>query len=218
MDTNNPFFIPFINCYRPQVNPNNPKNPKQFLTFSNWYPQPPFFNENSHAFDNFSENQPEPDVDVVSETQPEAQQTTLRRRHRRKEVPEKTTKPTITRWSEVEEVTLARAYIDVSKDLFVSNNQTSMGFWKRVRAQFFSEMGRDSYRRNDMISGKLRDLQRKVAKFNGVWIQHHNNGKSDEDDETVMNEALMTYVRENGSFSHIAAWQVVITCSDKDVM
>ncbi|KAL8224336.1 hypothetical protein R6Q57_019811, partial [Mikania cordata] len=65
-------------------------------------------------------------------------------------------------------------------------------------------MGRDSYRKTYMISGKWRDLQCIVAKFNGVWVQHQNNRKSGENDETVMNEALMTYARENGSFSHIA--------------
>ncbi|KAL8250711.1 hypothetical protein R6Q59_034404 [Mikania micrantha] len=106
MDPNNPYFNPFMNCYRPQLDPNNP-NPNQFLTFSNWYPQPPFFNQNSPAGDNVYENQPDPDVDVDPETQPDAQLASSRRRHRRKEVPEKTTKPTITRWSESEEVALA---------------------------------------------------------------------------------------------------------------
>ncbi|KAL8250694.1 hypothetical protein R6Q59_034387 [Mikania micrantha] len=66
-------------------------------------------------------------------------------------------------------------------------------------------MGRGFYRTNGMISGKWRDLQRKVAKFNGIWVQHHNNRKSGENDESVMNEALITYARENGSFPHIAA-------------
>ncbi|KAL8243191.1 hypothetical protein R6Q59_009449 [Mikania micrantha] len=66
-------------------------------------------------------------------------------------------------------------------------------------------MGRDSYWTNDMISGKWRDLQRKIVKFNGVWVQRHNNRKSGENDESVMNEALMAYARENGSFSHITA-------------
>ncbi|KAL8217678.1 hypothetical protein R6Q57_021051 [Mikania cordata] len=60
-----------------------------------------------------------------------------------------------------------------------------------------------------MISSKCRDLQRKVAKFNEVWIQHHKNRKSDENYETGMNEMMMNYARENGSFSHIAAWQVM---------
>ncbi|KAL8228950.1 hypothetical protein R6Q57_013850 [Mikania cordata] len=75
MDPNNPnkpYFNPFMNCYRPQLDPNN-SNPNQFVTFSNWYPQPPFFNQNSPAGDNVSENQPNPDVDVVPETQPYAQ-------------------------------------------------------------------------------------------------------------------------------------------------
>ncbi|KAL8229074.1 hypothetical protein R6Q57_013974 [Mikania cordata] len=66
--------------------------------------------------------------------------------HIRKEVPEKTTKSSITRWSEVEEVALARACIDVSEDPIVGNNQTSTEFSRRVRAQFFPAMGRDSYR------------------------------------------------------------------------
>ncbi|KAL8239166.1 hypothetical protein R6Q59_015733 [Mikania micrantha] len=76
------------------------------------------------------------------------------RRHRRKEVPEKTTKPTIIKWTESEEVALVRAYIDVSEDLIVGNNQMSSVFWSRVRDQFFSTMGRGSYRTNDMLSNK----------------------------------------------------------------
>ncbi|KAD5961458.1 hypothetical protein E3N88_12931 [Mikania micrantha] len=138
MDPNNPFFNPFMNCYRPQVDPNNPN---QFLTVSNWYPQPPFFNLNLPAFDNVFENQPEPDVDVVPETQLDAQPATSCRRHRQKEVPGKTTKPTIARWSKVEEMVLARAYIDVSEDPFVGNNQASTEFWKPVKF-------------HDMLSGK----------------------------------------------------------------
>ncbi|KAL8205220.1 hypothetical protein R6Q57_008771 [Mikania cordata] len=80
---NNPYFNSFMNCYRPQLDPNNP-NPNQFLTFSNWYPQPHFFNQNSPTDDNVSDNQQDPDVDVVLETQP-AQPASSRRRHRRKE-------------------------------------------------------------------------------------------------------------------------------------
>ncbi|KAL8214484.1 hypothetical protein R6Q57_003933 [Mikania cordata] len=70
-------------------------------------------------------------------------------------------------------------------------------------------MDRGDYRTNDMISGKWRDLQRKITKFNGIWVQHHNNHKSDENDESVMNEALMAYARENMSLAHIASWQVM---------
>ncbi|KAL8237835.1 hypothetical protein R6Q59_018916 [Mikania micrantha] len=74
---------------------------------------------------------------------------------------------------------------------------------------FFPAMDRGDYRMNDMISGKWRDLQRKVAKSNGFCVQHHNNRKSGENDESVMNEALMAYARENGPFAHIASWQVM---------
>ncbi|KAL8216499.1 hypothetical protein R6Q57_023336 [Mikania cordata] len=136
MDPKNLYFNPFMNYYRLQVDPNNPN---QFLTFSNWFPQQPFFDQNSPAFDNVSENKSEPNVDVVPKTQPDPQPASSRRRHRRKEVPEKTTKPSITRWSESEKVALARAYIDVSEDSFVGNNQTSTEFWRRVRAQFFRQ-------------------------------------------------------------------------------
>ncbi|KAL8217142.1 hypothetical protein R6Q57_023979 [Mikania cordata] len=79
---NNPYFNLFMNCYRPQLDP----NPNQFLTFSNWYPQPPFFNQNSPAGDNVSDNQHDPDVDVVPETQLDSQLASSRRRHRRKEL------------------------------------------------------------------------------------------------------------------------------------
>ncbi|KAL8199527.1 hypothetical protein R6Q57_013095 [Mikania cordata] len=54
-------------------------------------------------------------------------------------------------------------------------------------------MGRDSYWTNNKISSKWCDLQRKVAIFNDVWVQHHSNRKSGENGKTVINEALMTY-------------------------
>ncbi|KAL8189680.1 hypothetical protein R6Q57_029246 [Mikania cordata] len=184
-NSNNPYFNPFMNCYRPQLDPNNP-NPNQFLTFSNWYPQPPFFNQNSLVGDNVSENQPNPDVNVVPETQPDVQPASSRRRHRRKEVPGKTTKPTIIKWMESEEVALVRAYIDVSEYPIVGNNQTSSVFWSCDEQHAFRQMARD--------------LQRKVAKFNGIWAKHHNNRKSGENDDSVMNKSLMTYARENGPF------------------
>ncbi|KAL8233361.1 hypothetical protein R6Q59_019461 [Mikania micrantha] len=164
MDPNNLF----MNCYFRQGDTNNPNNLNPFITFSNWYPHKPFFNQHSPTFENVSESQPKPEVEVAPETQDDPQPATSRRRHRRKEVPEKTSKPTIIRWSEVEKVALARAYIDVSENSFVA-------------------IDCDSYRTNDMISGKWCNLQREVSKFNGVWIQHHNNRKSGENDETVMN-------------------------------
>ncbi|KAL8234200.1 hypothetical protein R6Q59_020300 [Mikania micrantha] len=37
----------------------------------------------------------------------------------------------------------------------------------------------------------------------------HNNRKSGPNDEMFKNEALMTYAKENGSFSHITVWQVL---------
>ncbi|KAL8252116.1 hypothetical protein R6Q59_035809 [Mikania micrantha] len=130
------------------------KQPRLVLTFANLYTQQPFFNQTSPTFENFSETQPEPDIEVVPKTQPDPQPATSRQRHRRKDVLGKTTKSTITRWTEVEELAQARANIDVSEDPFVGNNQTSTEFWKHVRAQFFATMGRDSYKTNDMISGK----------------------------------------------------------------
>ncbi|KAL8241241.1 hypothetical protein R6Q59_014596 [Mikania micrantha] len=68
-------------------------------------------------------------------------------------------------------------------------------------------MDRGSYQTNDMISKKWRDLQHIVAKFNRIWVQHHNNRKSVENDGTVMNVVLTTYAKENKPFSHITACQ-----------
>ncbi|KAL8217650.1 hypothetical protein R6Q57_021023 [Mikania cordata] len=123
---NNPYFNPFMNCYRTQLDPNNP-NPNQFLTFSNWYPQPSFFNQNSPVGDKVFENQPNPDVDVVPETQPDAQPASSRRRHRRKEVSGKTTKPTIIKWTESEELQTSKRTKTSSSGKYTTTQSDSTG-------------------------------------------------------------------------------------------
>ncbi|KAL8255274.1 hypothetical protein R6Q59_033495 [Mikania micrantha] len=128
MDPNNPFFNPFMNFYRPQVIPNNPNNPNQFLTFSNWYPQQPFLTKTHPPLTTFMRINRNPMLMWFQKHNP-----TRNRLHRvagtdERKCQKKKTKPSITRWSEVEEVALARAYIDVSEDPFVGNNQTSTEF------------------------------------------------------------------------------------------
>ncbi|KAL8189690.1 hypothetical protein R6Q57_029256, partial [Mikania cordata] len=76
--------------------------------------------------------------------------------------------------------------------LFVGNNQTSTKFWKRVRGQLISAMGRDSYWTNDMISDKFHDLQCKVAKFNG-WREQRNGHERGIDDLCSRKHVIFSY-------------------------
>ncbi|KAJ0462978.1 hypothetical protein HanHA300_Chr14g0510101 [Helianthus annuus] len=86
-----------------------------------------------------SQQQAEPDVNVVQETQPEPvpeKSKRGRRSHKKKEANKPRRKNTYLNWTKEEEYTLARSWLEVSEDPEIANFQTGHVFWDRVRASF----------------------------------------------------------------------------------
>ncbi|XP_021990663.1 uncharacterized protein LOC110887065 [Helianthus annuus] len=94
-------------------------------------------------------------------------------------------------WEPDEEYALTRAFIDVSEDPVIANNQSKFVFWSRIRELFFDLMGkRDEYRPPDSISGKWTDINKKCTNFQTVYQHTFAGWKSGSKDGDITQAAL----------------------------
>ncbi|KAJ0615977.1 hypothetical protein HanIR_Chr02g0085361 [Helianthus annuus] len=79
-------------------------------------------------------------------------------------------------------------------------------FWRWVIAHFIKLPG-SSDRNMDQMTSKWGDLNRKISKFNGCFIQVNRNPQSGASENTMMQSVIAEYRRtyKKRSFSHIAA-------------
>ncbi|KAL8252772.1 hypothetical protein R6Q59_036465 [Mikania micrantha] len=114
------------------------------------------------------------------------------------------------RWSDEEEVALARAWLTISENSDVGNAQKRDGFYKKV-TEHFHHLVKDRSRTVDQIYSKWNDMNASMKKLNGFYQQCSMNRKSGEGDEQVLKTAMKNYkilVKSKG-FDHIQAWDVV---------
>ncbi|KAJ0530817.1 putative glutathione transferase [Helianthus annuus] len=159
-----------------------------------------------------SQQQVEPDVDVVPETQPElvAEKSKRgRRSHKKKEANEPRRKNTYLNWTKEEEFTLARAWLDVSEDHEIANFQTGPVFWDRVRAFFYSTWGKGEHRDKDSISSKWTDINNKCHSFQEVYQRNYDNRPSGEGDVGVLTKSLEEYEKMKCPFPYYKCWDLL---------
>ncbi|XP_022015367.1 glutathione S-transferase T3-like [Helianthus annuus] len=157
--------------------------------------------------------------DVVPETQPEVPDTQpetqkgkgkAKRAHKKKVETNTRTKKNVQTWEPEEEYALTRAFIDVSEDPVIANNQSKTVFWNRIRELFFELMGRgEEYRLPDSISGKWSDINKKCTNFQTVYQRLYSGWKSGSSDEDITQEALVEYTNANGHFPYMKCWQIL---------
>ncbi|KAM0018177.1 putative glutathione transferase [Helianthus debilis subsp. tardiflorus] len=159
----------------------------------------------------------EPDVvpgtqPEVPDTQPETQKGKgkAKRAHKKKVETNTRAKKNVITWEPEEEYALTRAFIDVSEDPVISNNQSKTVFWNRIRELFFELMGRgEEYRLPDSISGKWTDINKKCTNFQTVYQRLYSGWKSGSSDEDITQEALVEYTQANGHFPYMKCWQIL---------
>ncbi|XP_021990973.1 uncharacterized protein LOC110887708 [Helianthus annuus] len=157
--------------------------------------------------------------DVVPETQPEVPDTQpetqkgkgkAKRAHKKKVETNTRAKKNVITWEPEEEYALTRAFIDVSEDPVISNNQSKTVFWNRIRELFFDLMGRgEEYRLPDSISGKWTDINKKCTNFQTVYQRLYSGWKSGSSDEDITQQALVEYTEANGHFPYMRCWQIL---------
>ncbi|KAL8244949.1 hypothetical protein R6Q59_011207 [Mikania micrantha] len=114
------------------------------------------------------------------------------------------------RWSNEEEVALARAWLTISENPDVGNAQKRDGFYKKV-TEHFHHLVKGRSRTVDQIYSKWNDMNASMKKWNGFYQQSSMNRKSGEGDEQVLKQTMKNYkisVKAKG-FAHIQAWEMV---------
>ncbi|KAK9079875.1 hypothetical protein SSX86_001548 [Deinandra increscens subsp. villosa] len=125
--------------------------------------------------------------------------------------PAKSGKKKRTHWSTEEEVNLAKAYIYVSEDGKVGDQQKHESFWNRILAHFNGLSGRDTGRTIHMVNTKWNNLNKAMTKFNGLHTQNTHARPSGASDKDVFDKTMRDYKRiyEKKGFTHVDAWEVV---------
>ncbi|KAL8236434.1 hypothetical protein R6Q59_017515 [Mikania micrantha] len=114
------------------------------------------------------------------------------------------------RWSDEEEVALARAWLTISENPDVGNAQKRDGFYKKV-TEHFHHLVNDRSRTVDQIYSKWNDMNASMKKWNGFYQQSSMNRKSGEGDEQVLKTAMKNYkiLFKSKGFAHIQVWEMV---------
>ncbi|KAL8231761.1 hypothetical protein R6Q57_001539 [Mikania cordata] len=110
------------------------------------------------------------------------------------------------RWSDEEEVALAKSWLTVSENHEVGNAQKRDGFYRKI-TDHFHELMKDTSRTVDQIYSKWGDLNAAMKKWNGFYQQASMSRKSGEADNDVLKKALKDYkkVVKSKGFPHMSA-------------
>ncbi|KAL8246601.1 hypothetical protein R6Q59_007817 [Mikania micrantha] len=152
--------------------------------------QSPFQDYRDHNQDGSDSSEHNKSVQVESEEEEEEPVRRTEKKPIGKKAPAK-------RWSDEEEVALARSWLTISENPDVTEH--------------FHHLVKDRSKTVDQIYSKWNDINASMKKWNGFYQQSSMNRKSDEGDEHVLKKAMKTYkilVKSKG-FGHIQAWEMV---------
>ncbi|KAL8217698.1 hypothetical protein R6Q57_021071, partial [Mikania cordata] len=113
------------------------------------------------------------------------------------------------RWSDEEEVALARSWLTISENPDVGNAQKRDGFYRKIFfnivTEHFHHLVKDKSRIVDQIYSKWNDMNSSIKKCNDFYQQASMNRKSSEGDEQVLtkgHERLQNHGQVKGIRSH----------------
>ncbi|XP_022029539.1 glutathione S-transferase T3-like [Helianthus annuus] len=178
--------------------------------FYGYYSQPPLFPQNIPQ----TQNTPEPEPESVPETQaePTFSKGVRSRRRRKKGETETHTPKKVELWTPKEEFALAQAWLDVSKDEIVGNDQDVKVFWRRIREKFFAAMDRGEYYTADSFSGKWTAMWTKISNFNNIHniLVNNHRKRSGSSNVDVITQAHNDYRLHHGhSFTMLNSWELL---------
>ncbi|CAI9275358.1 unnamed protein product [Lactuca saligna] len=120
------------------------------------------------------------------------------------------TKKKSKQWSIDEEVALAKAWIDVSKDPEIENRQQSDSFWRRILEYFSKQLG-GTDRTVHQMNSKWKNMHEKMKKFNDIYNNKLTQRRSGQSEADILLLAQTEYrnLFKNKAFSHEAAWGII---------
>nr|XP_043609828.1 uncharacterized protein LOC122581647 [Erigeron canadensis] len=158
-----------------------------------------------------------PDIEVVREMQEHggdngdgSSQQKKKRVHRKKGADEPRLKTKPIAWTNDEQMSLAKAWLEVTEDPMCSNYQRERTYWRKIVSVFLSLVAKPAgYRDLDGVSSKWRKMRKSIQAFNNIFTRisanQHPNGASD---ETIQQRALQEYqAMKKPSFHYLAEWE-----------
>ncbi|KAL7608714.1 hypothetical protein Lser_V15G10950 [Lactuca serriola] len=120
------------------------------------------------------------------------------------------TKKKSKQWSIEEEVALAKAWVDVSKDPEIENRQQSDSFWRRILECFSKQLG-GTDRTVHQMNSKWKNMHEKMKKFNDIYNNKLTQRRSGQSEADILLLAQTEYrnLFKNKAFSHEAAWGII---------
>ncbi|KAF5788152.1 putative No apical meristem-associated domain-containing protein [Helianthus annuus] len=148
-----------------------------------------------------SQQQAEPNVDVVSETQPEPvpeKSKRGRRSHKKKEKDEPRRTKTVIKWTKEEEFTLTRAWLDVSEDHETGFVHSFLA--RGVKANIGTKIP---------FLAKWTDINNKCHAFQEVYQRNYDNRPSGEGDVGVSTKTLDEFEKTKCPFPYYKCWDLL---------
>ncbi|CAN6199250.1 unnamed protein product [Urochloa humidicola] len=114
-------------------------------------------------------------------------------------------------WTHDEEVRLASAWLNTSKDPIHGNDKRSDSFWGQITAEFNKNIHPDRTRDTNQLKVHWSRLSTQVNEFNGYWSTVCKMNKSGYSDDQLMDEAQKKFQsRNNGKpFSLVHWWRIL---------
>ncbi|CAN6216144.1 unnamed protein product [Urochloa humidicola] len=113
-------------------------------------------------------------------------------------------------WSHDEEVKLASAWLNTSKDLIHGNDKKIDSFWGEITREYNRNTPPDRRRDTNQLKCHWKRLSGTINEFNGYWTSVCKLNKSGYSDDQLMDEAQQMYQKKHGKpFSLVHWWRIL---------
>ena len=111
-------------------------------------------------------------------------------------------------WFPEADLHLAHAWVAASDDPIVGNYQDGKTFWQSVQAAYSKLSATNEERSKQGLQGRWADINKKVTKFNGTYLQLKKVQRSGYNEEKYVEDALALFLEEEGErFTFLSCWQ-----------
>ncbi|CAH9142610.1 unnamed protein product, partial [Cuscuta epithymum] len=120
-------------------------------------------------------------------------------------------------WSSEEDIALTEAWLNISTDPDVGNNQKSTAMWERISQVWKDKMGEScKARSSNSLQCRWNKMQKAVNKFHGIYEKLERHPQSGSNPEDMKRRALVMYERQfsdkkKKEFKYIHCWELLIT-------
>ncbi|KAL6854351.1 hypothetical protein ACP4OV_019254 [Aristida adscensionis] len=113
-------------------------------------------------------------------------------------------------WTHDEEVRLASAWLNISKDPIHGNDKKSDSFWGQITEEFNKRSQPDRIRDTNQLKIHWSGLSRTINEFNGYWASVCKMNKSGYSDDQIMEEAQQMYKKKHSKPFQLVHWWKIL--------